>query len=205
MRTFHFNLFRMTRELNQQSIEAESNSALLQVEVEKRRSAEDKLRSLISEYGEVQTVCRELQTNYDKSVEIIKSLEAKHEKFEKDSKAHLECCKKDLRDAVQKLRVQDIELQARPPVDFGALSEKIGIYGVLENEMVDLDKDGADRPELIIKNDSSVELSSPSHLRILPWSEVELRIVDSIRKASSEAAECRVKENEVCYITLYVA
>ena len=62
-------------------------------------------------------------------------------------------------------------------MNFESLIAKIGIYGALGD------------------CDSATALDALDHTqrRSLSWSQIELLIVDSIRRYSSEAAECRVK------------
>jgi hypothetical protein len=72
-------------------------------------------------------------------------------------------------------------LSTRPPVDLTELSNRIG-FQLLDNNNSN--------------NNSSSGHSATGNSRACSWSEVETVIVDTIRKAHSEAVESRIKEQD---------
>lgn len=165
--------------LNQRNLESEERQGMLETEVQKRRELEERLRVSFTELASAQTIYHEMQAKYDTLEKKMHAAEVSKIRSDKQSTDTLYTAQSQLR--ILNDRIIDIEneLQSRPPADLSALAQSVGMVG---GSLTD------------ITLDQTWTKEKPLTKKIVPWSKIEIVVIDCIRRASSEATESRVKE-----------
>lgn len=154
---------------NQQSIEANEKGKTLETELVRRRDLEERVRITMTELANAnQTISDALKKNESLQIHLT-TLETELEKNKNSNKKLLESMNEGKLKATAKLQEMERELLMRPPLDLSNLAEKIGI-------------------ELHNDNNSN---------GYIEWKTIENYLVEKIRKVCSEAAESRVREQEI--------
>ena len=144
-------------------------------EFEKRKIAEEKIRTTLNELAQSHELTQMLQSQLEEAKNYGKGMEAALRRREEEIMDNNRRDKIELSKLRKRLADCEVELTRRPPVTFENLIEKIGVFA-----------SGASSP---IYELSELEKG-------VVWSELESFIVDSMRRMSSEAAESRVREAE---------
>lgn len=164
---------------NLRTLEDKERHSMLDSELQKRRDLEERLRTSLTELAGSQTLTHEIQAKYDTYVANTHTLERQCVEKEKVSENMMNTIRTEHAEINQKLLTAESELRLRPPVDLSALAERLGMVGGFEN-------------------DGSNQLSLGGDLKMhISWTKIETVIINSIRRASNDATDSRVKEQEV--------
>jgi uncharacterized coiled-coil protein SlyX len=161
-------LLHSLNELRNRSIEAEQRQLLLDTEISRRREIEDKLRSTAVELSEALFQAQNYKNCLQTAQTNQLNIESQHERSIKSLDEVIAEQKNTLDLQRKQIMVLEEALVARPPVDLDSLSSRIGF------QLIDSSEDD------VVKS----------------WLQIETAIVESVRKAHSEAVESRIKEQE---------
>ena len=170
---------------NQRNLENIERQSMLESEVQKRRELEERLRTSLTELAAMQTQNLEMHANYD----ILKNKSATAEKlstkYEKESRDLLAAAQTEVNALTEKIVGLKDDLLSRPPVDLSALAQSVGMVGGSIS-------DGTFDQVLIVGGPDSERRTTT----FTSWGKIESTIIDCIRRASSEATESRVREQD---------
>jgi hypothetical protein len=156
----------------QRNLVSDERENTLQIEVQKRRDFEDKLRNNMTELADSRTSLSELQVNYDDSTYKLQLFEVE---IERNKKNNIQSCKllnSKIKSHEHEIESLKVELTKRPSVDLSVFLEKTGI-------------------EL---NDNNNNLLSSTMSTGLTWIQIENILIENIRRTNAEATESRNQE-----------
>lgn len=170
--------------LNQRNLEGEERQGMLETEVQKRRELEERLRSTLTELATAQTASHEMQGKFDNLSAKARTIEVQNKKSEKQLLEASTAAQSQVALLIGKMEEAERELLSRPPVDLSALAQSVGMAG---GSLSHINFDQR------VTDDNS---SGDQKRKCLSWDKIECVVVDCIRRASSEATESRVKEQD---------
>lgn len=168
-------------EFNLRSLEDKERHSMLNSELQKRRDLEERLRASLTELAGSQTVAHEIQAKYDTYIANAHTFERQSVEKEKVLENTINTIRIEQAEIVQKLLTAESELRLRPPVDLSALAERLGMVGGIEI-------DGSTCNQLSQGGEGKIHIT---------WTKIESVIINSIRRASTDATDSRVKEQEI--------
>lgn len=172
-------------DLKLKTVESDQRERAVECEASRRREAEDRVRSLLKECGELKADVADLRLQLESTGVKAASAEALVDKERRSHREALASSQQETRTALVKISSLEAELLKRPPVDVTALASRMGI--ITHQSQHDEDEtDGSSERE-------NVNGLSRKHLA---WSDIEVLITDGVRQANSAAAESRVREME---------
>ena len=166
----------MLRTLNDHQIknqELDERSRLLDAEMAKRRDLEEKWRASVLKTSDLNTNIQELTTSLEKSTKDCKDLHGQLENSTLSAQKNEKHLNRQIDSLNEKCSVLATQLDARPPVNLGALCGRIGSMAGFQEERQDME------------NASSMS-----------WSQFETYLLESLRKSDAEATQARIKVQE---------
>ena len=170
----------------QRSLENEERRGMLEAEIQKRRDLEERLRASLTDLGAAQTSNHEAHAKCESLAMKVQTSETLLARNEKQSSETLASIQLQLRVLNEKHVAMQNELLSRPPADLSALASSVGMVGgALTDGTFDQ-----------IMGSNEISTGAGEKKSYIPWSKIESLVIDCIRKASSEATESRVKEQD---------
>ena len=171
---------------DQRSLENEERRGMLEAEIQKRRDLEERLRASLTDLGAAQTLSHEAHAKCESLAMKVQTSEILLAKTAKQSSETLAGIQLQLQALNEKHLAMQNELLSRPPADLSALASSVGMVGgALTDGTFD---------QTMYSNEVSTGIGEKRSF--IPWSKIESLVIDCIRKASSEATESRIKEQD---------
>lgn len=167
-----------------------SNSADSFVHIEREFDrgveAQDQLKELISQRDEYQRTSEDYAEKWSFQVQIVEGLEFKLQKIVTDHCAETGKLQMQLESVTQRLQSLQEEIEKRPPVDLRYLSDNL----LWECNISSQDSNSR------ISKEGNKSTECKWDISKCKWPDMEKRIVDTLRKANSTAAELRSVDYE---------
>ena len=171
---------------DQRSLENDERRGMLEAEIQKRRDLEERLRASLTDLGAAQTLSHEGHAKCEILAMKVQTSEILLAKTAKQSSETLAGIQLQLQNLTAKHEAMQNELLSRPPADLSALASSVGMVGgALTDGTFD---------QTMYSNEFSNGIGEKRSF--IPWSKIESLVIDCIRKASSEATESRIKEQD---------
>jgi hypothetical protein len=165
-------LLNSLQQVKHQILEATEKEKMLEVEVNKRRELEEKIRLSFAELTELRDLLHKNDRRYEELKSshqtLLEQMEKEKRTFEKAKEIYEDLLKQE-RDHVNQLQ---IEVASRIPVDIESLATKLGFYQSF---------------------DSTVDRGNKS----MEWTKLEEILIEAMRKNNAITAEARSAEQEI--------
>lgn len=168
------------QEATHRILEAEEREKTLEVEIQKRRELEEKIRICLAELGEERNVSRDLQSKLDFLQSKYDHVESGAEKTAKELKLSIDTASAENVSLKSRVKALEFELDSRPPIDLTSLAANVGMGLGVGYDSETTASDGKSMP----------------FTGNLTWAKLESQIINSVRQSSSAAVEARVREQE---------